>query len=236
MKRILTIALLVAAVEAMGQYNSTYQTNIVFQNQPRGFLTNLPPRPLNVTGSYYLSEDFNPADIYMRDSTKVEDAYVRFDLKDQLIEIKNAQTVKVLPFNKLLMVEVKAPSGLQQYINGGTINPALKDLLLQVRQDQGEVKLFAKFHTEYKKGNTNQNPMLNSGSSEDQILIKKTFIIARNGDFADAGQGKTTFRQDMIKIFGSDIAPLLKKANPRKEDDLIKLIADINRQLSENSK
>jgi hypothetical protein len=153
---------------------------------------------------------------------------VRFDLKDQIIEIKNGETVKILPFNKLLAVVVKSALGPQEYINGATINLELKDLLLQVLQDRGEVKLLAKFHTEYKKGNTNQNPMLNSGNAEDQILIKKTFIITRNKQFADAGQGKTSFKEQMIEMFGSDIEPQLKKVNPKKEADLAALVSAIN--------
>ncbi len=228
MKKILTLALMVACFNAIGQYNSTYKTNIVFQNQAQGFLTSLPPKKLSVSGSYYINEQFQFADIYMKDSTKLGDANVRFDMNARVVEIQSGNGVKVLPFNKMLAVVVKSQLGPQEYVNGSTVNSDLKDELLQVIQDGGAVKLLAKFYTEYKKGNTSQNPMLNSGNSEDQILIKKTYIVARGKDFVDAGKGKAVFRENMIRIFGEDIEPQLKKVNPKKEDDMNELISDLN--------
>lgn len=228
MKKILALALIIASFKAVGQYSSTYKTNIVFQNQSQGFVTSLPPRPLNVSGSYYLNEQFQPAEIYMKDSTKVSDVYVRFDMNDRVVEIQNGNSVKVLPFGKLLGVVVKAQTGPQEFVNGAAVNADLKDELLQIVQDRGEVKLLAKFQTEYKKGNSSQNPMLNGGTSEDQIVVKKTYIVAKDKDFADAGKGKALFKENMIKLFGTDIEPQLKKVNPKKEGDLSELISAIN--------
>jgi hypothetical protein len=227
MKKILALALIVASFKAIGQYSSTYKTNIVFQNQSQGFITSLPPKPRAVSGNYYLNEQFQLADIYMKDSTRINDVNVRFDMNARSVEIQNGSEVKILPFNKLLAAVVKSPLGPQEYVNGATVNVDLKDELLQVIQDRGEVKLLAKFHTDIKKGNTSQNPML-SGISDDQIIIKKTYLVAKNKDFADAGKGKAAFKENMIRLFGSDIEPQLKKVNPKKEGDMAELISAIN--------
>jgi hypothetical protein len=233
MNKILAVALMTISFHAIGQYSSAYQTNIVFQSQKQGFLTTLPPRPLNVSGSHYLNEEFYPAEIYLKDSTKLTGIYVRFDLKNQITEIQEDHDVKILHLNRLLAVILESPSGSQQFINGGTVNPDLKNELLQVIAGRNEVKLLAKFYTEYKKGNASQNPMLNGGTSEDQILVRKTFIITKGNNFVDAGKGKAVFREEMIKLFGADIEPQLKKVNPKKEEDLIELISYIDNNASD---
>ena len=121
MKNVLFLLLTVTSLSCFGQYNSQHQTNIVFQKAPRGFMSSLPPAEPGTIGSYFLYEEYSPADIYLKDSTKLEDIQVRLDLKSNMIEVQFNDGIKILPVSKVISMTLKRPGASEEYLNGGQV-------------------------------------------------------------------------------------------------------------------
>jgi hypothetical protein len=234
MKNVLFLVLTVTSINCFGQYNSTHQTNIVFQKAPRGFMTSLPPAEPGTIGSYFLYEDYSPADIYLKDSTKLEDIQVRLDLKSNMIEVQFNNGIKILPVSKVMSMTLKRPNAAEEFLNGGlvaSISKLYRDQLVRVLVD-GEVALLSNTKAQLKAAQRSQNPMLGDNRDDNEIVHNKVYLIVNKKDFVTTANGKSTFRKDMIALFGEEKEPLVKKVNPKSELDLVLLVNELNKPKS----
>jgi hypothetical protein len=231
MKKLLILAFTVASLSVFAQYHPASHNQIHFQNRAMGFMTSLSAPPKGIDGSYYLDQEWHRADIFFKDSTKIGDISVRIDLKDNLVEILHNQTIKVLPNSKVWALSIHKSNGEEQsFINGSYLNnPGTYhyDRLLQIISE-GPVMLLSKTIAEIIPASGGGNPMLDVGNKDDKIVLKKKYIIGKGPNFVDAGTTKSNFKDQMIKMFGSDIEPLVKKTNPKKEQDLLGLVKELN--------
>lgn len=211
----------------LGQYNAATHTQMHFQNQPRGFLTTLPPAPPGLEGNSYIHEEWNSAVIYLTDSTKLSDINVRIDVIEGLVEIEYDKEIKVLPVSRILAISLKRNNGTEEYVNGSTLGIGnFYNYLLQVVHGD-TVMLLSRIHGEIVHANNNPHPMLDTGEKNDKIILKKSYIIVKGKEFVNvAGKGK--FKDDMERVFGTEVDSLIDKINTKKENDLVLLVKKLN--------
>ena len=213
--------------------NASTTSAIHFQNRPYGFITSFPPAPQGVDGNFYVHSEWNKADIFMTDSTKLSDLNIKIDLKTNNIEIEYNDAVKLLPVSRILVVKMTDADDPEEYINGCTLGGAenvYKNQFLQVLH-QDTVMLLCKFYHEIIRGTANPNPALHIGKQDDKIILKKTYVIAKGDAMVASDLGKAKFKDEMMMVFGNDVKPLLDHTNIKKEKDLTELVVKLNEAL-----
>ena len=237
MKYLLSVFIIVGSCNCFGQYHAPVNTSttsaIHFQNRPYGFITSFPPAPQGVDGNFYRHNEWNRADVYMTDSTKLSDLNIKIDLKANNIEIEYNNGVKILPVSRVLAVKITRSDGSEEYINGSTLGGAenvYNDQFLQVLHHD-TVMLLCKFYHEIIRGTANPNPALHIGKQDDKIILKKTYVIAKGDAIVASALGKSKFREEMVTVFGHDVEPLLDHTNIKKEKDLTELVVKLNESL-----
>jgi hypothetical protein len=232
MKIFSLIFLLTLSIAAVGQYQFEPQNNYNFQNKPQGFMQSLPPAPPGEVGSAYVHEEFNKADIFLKDSTKLDDVFMRIDARTNVIEIKYENTIKVLPVGRVLLTTVNISSGrTEKFISGDILNIAenpFKGKLLQVHYE-GNVSLLSRTVANIKPGNTNPNPMSNMGAQRDnEIILETLYFITVRDTLVDASQSKSKFRREIINKFGEDAEALAKETNNKNLGELVALTMELD--------
>lgn len=227
MKHSCCIILLSAiAINCFGQYNA-YRTDINFQNRPNGFIESLSPAPPEKIGSIYLYEEFNKGEVYLKDSTKLADLNIKFDLKQNVLDVQYNKEVKVLPAYRVLAFSLKKSNGENElYVNGSTLfgeTSSHKDKLFQLLNED-LVSLCSKTIATIIEASSNPAMGL---SKEAEVVTKKKYFIIYKDSSIEVGT-KSQLKDDLIKMFGNEVEPHLKKVNPKQEDDLSALVKKLN--------
>ncbi len=220
------ILLSTIAVTCYGQYN-TYQTDYNFQNRPNGFIASLSPAPPENIGSIYLYEEFNSGEVFLKDSTKLTDLNIKFDLKQNVLDVQYNQEVKVLPAYRVLAFSIKKSNGESElYVNGATLFGATspyKDQLFELL-NKDQVTLCSKTIATIIEASTNPAMGL---SKEAEVVTKKRYFIIYKDNSIEVGS-KSQLKDDLKKMFGDEVEPHLKKVNPKQEEDLTALVKKLN--------
>jgi hypothetical protein len=233
MKNLLAIVFIVVSVKGFGQYyNSSAQTNINFTTAPRGFLTGLPPAQNKaVVGNPYFYQSERLALIYLKDSTKIENVLVRLDMSHDIIEINYNNQIKLLPVSRVLGVSLTSLTGgkNEEFINSSVLfkSGLYQDRLMQVVYSD-DVALICKADVHVKEGRSSQNPMLGTGDAEDEIVVKRSYIITNGQTLIETNRPKSKVTSALTEAFGEKIAPALKKTNLKSEADLVDLVKYLN--------
>lgn len=232
MKHVFLVLSLLATGKSFGQYyNSTAQTNINFTTAPRGFLTGLPAPKSNVVGNAYFYQELRPAEIFLKDSTKISEVMVRLDMSSNMIEIAHKNEIKVLPVSRVLGVKMVSLTGgaAEEFLNSKVLFRAgiYTERLMKVIYS-GPVALICKADVHLKEGRRSQNPMLGSNEAEDEIIVKKSYIIAKGQEPVETDKGKAKVSNELTQKFGDQAVPFLKKTNYKDEQDLVELVKHLN--------
>ncbi len=229
MRYVRVVSLLVISLNCFGQFNSDYQTGFNVQTSPHSVMTSFAPAPPAKVSSIYIYEEWTRTDVFLIDSTKLVDLSIKIDLKTSKIDIQHKNTVKILPFSKVLALVLKLGTGKnEEYINGSFLfgsQSVYKDQLFQV-VFKGKVNLFCKTEVTIIESSNNSlnNPMLNLPKDENKVVLKKKYIIVRGADMVEVEGSKSKIRDDLTKVFGAEAEALVKKANLKNENDLIVLV------------
>lgn len=232
MKHVFLLLFVVATVKSFGQYyNSTAQTNINFTTAPRGFLTGLPAPKPSVVGNAYFYQEQRLAEIFLKDSTKIENVLIRLDMSSNLIEIQHNNETKVLPVSRVLGVKLTSLTGgaPEEFLNSKVLFKAgiYTERLMKVVYS-GPVALICKADVHLKEGRRSQNPMLGANEAEDEIVLKKSYIITKGQEPVETDKGKSKVSNELTQKFGAEAAPFLKKTNYKDEQDLVELVKHLN--------
>lgn len=232
MKNLLVLFIVATAFHCLGQVNAPTFSQNNTQTTARGFITSLPPAAARLDGSFFLYDEWSRANIVLNDSTTIADVNVKIDVKDEIIEIEYNKEIKILPVSRLLSLSLVRKNGeTEEFANGSTFGKIAENLyagqLLQVIVE-GSVMLLSKTQSEIIRATNNPNPMLDVGKKNDEIVLKKKYVIVSRDKFIETGTNKSKFKEGMIKMFGEEVEPLLGKVNLKKEDELVALVEKLN--------
>jgi hypothetical protein len=231
MKLFSLINLLLLSATAFGQIMQL-QDNAHFSDKAQGYMTSLPPAPPGQAGSFFVHEEFNRADIYLKDSTKLANVSVRIDAKDNVIEIQHENQIKILPLSKVIALTVTTPNGVTEKFINGDLYKAQGNIyngrFLQIHHE-GNVSLLSRIQPIVKKASTTGNPMTNvGGQKDDELILKTLYLIVTKDAIIEASQSKAKFREEVITVFGDDVEALVKQTNNKNLDELTALVTELN--------
>jgi hypothetical protein len=147
-------------------------------------LYGIPMEPGIVIGDNYLDKKWNTANILLYQSeTMIEGYPVKYDVKNDLLEIQSRSGIKVLEGKKIKnLVWVDSITTQPHYfVNGAEYRYENSKLLglLEVIVD-GEIPLLKRAEVNVKK--PNYNAALDVGSKDTKIYFKDVFLFARGKD------------------------------------------------------
>jgi hypothetical protein len=146
------------------------------QTGPGGFITQLPPAPPEVKGSYYLTEDWKRGTLYLQE-TALKDYYFRYDIQHNQFEIKTENQVKVLTGQRVAKFEQDNGEGVAAYVNAKpyTLEGVPLQGFLQVIVD-GNWDLVSK--TEVKLVKAGYVAALDAGSPDSKLEKSEKYYLS----------------------------------------------------------
>jgi len=178
-------------------------------------------------GSPYIEEAWNNAKILFKSNEVIEDIPVKYDLMENLMEIKTKRTIKVCPAKRIIAFELKSTESeqIRKFVN---CNRFKSDTKLEgfyevlVDSDDG-LSLFVKTDATIKE--SNYNPALDVGEETSKIVKRQTYYIV-DGNYANVVKKN---KKAFLKLFNgkSSIINLLLKEEKLKigeAQDLIQIV------------
>jgi hypothetical protein len=146
------------------------------------FIYGIPMEAGTVIGDYYLDKKWNNANILLYQSETIIEGYpVKYDVKNDLLEIKSRSGIKVLEGKKIKnLVWVNSITTQPHYfVNGAEYRFENSKLLglLEVLVD-GDMPLMKRSEVSIKK--PNYNAALDVGSKDTKIYFKTIYLYARS--------------------------------------------------------
>lgn len=203
---------------------STGGSRIFIKPGAYAFVTELPQAPRETAGDYFLVNSWLRGDILLTDSLKLEALYFKYNLKDDLFEIKTEQDVKLLPGRRVIYFDWKnnqsTLDGEYQRADGYDLEGIRIDGFLKIIY-RGSYSLVA--GQECKLVPANYNTALNVGERNDRIVKDESYYLLHDNKLMRVDSNKKKFSSDLKVFSGHDLSSFIKenKVDPREIDDLI---------------
>ncbi len=171
-------------------------------------------------GTNYLYKDWVLADIvFSEDGSVMKDQLTKLDIKNNLLEIKDNDQVKVFNANQVYSVVLKLNA--DTFITKKAINVENPDGFLKILYNTNS-SLLCHYSTKIKRAN--YNVALDVGDRDDEIVLHKTYYAFMKGNLIKL----ENTRRKLLKQFQSDEKIITfineNKINPKKEEDIIELL------------
>ncbi len=172
---------------------------------PGEVIDELPIPPPKLEGSLYLFDDWITGDVFLKNNKVLKGYPIRYDLKNQLLEINASGEIKVCQLPLLKSFAYKEPIGDSIfYHNTSEVNNITYDLpkgVCQILLD-GKIKLVKYEYIEIKEAT--YNVALSMGERNDKALKKsKIFALVNDNVFAVKGsikKNETLFKDNLKEI------------------------------------
>lgn len=210
---------------------NTGGSRIFLKPGPYAFVMELPPAPKQTVGDYYLEDEWLLGNVLLTDSLKLESLYFRYNLKDDVFEIRTESDVKLLPGRRVLRFDWQQNQSLfdGEYIradsyglNGAQLNGFLKVV-------KGGQYSLATRH-EFKLIPGNYNMALNVGEKNDRIVKEEVFYILYRNNLLRVDSSRKKFTEELEEFTGRDLGDYIKsrKVNPKNVEDLLLITTALN--------
>lgn len=176
--------------------------------------------------SVYMTDDWSTGTVLLKSGEAIPNLPIKYDLKNNLLEIKTNAGIKVAGFTKLKGFEIEGVADKQIFLNAAELNIA--DLTGLVEElVKGKVSLYSKSYLEVLP--SNYNPALNVGSRTDTFVKKEKIFLVRDNAVTDI----TKSGKKMLGMFGerSRAVEQFAKENDlsyKKKEDLRKIVEKYN--------
>lgn len=235
------LLLLVSQVTAFGQWAipanmraSQTLTSISESGVTAGStLYGLPGSPGEIIGDYYLNKKWNRANILLYQSESMIEGYpVKYDLKNEFIEIRTSVGVKILDVRKIknLVWTDTLAIAPQYFVNASEFKKGRNSYsgLLEVIVD-GPLPLLKR--TELDVREPNYIPALDAGSKDTKILQKSIILYSKGGELIELKNKK-----DVLEASGDlskevDVYIKANKLNVSKDAGVRRVFEFINSKL-----
>lgn len=197
-------------------------------------LYGVPLPPGRVVGDTYLNNSWNPAKIMLYGGKVIEGFAVKYDVKEEMLEIRGRNGIKLLEARRVqTLVWADSASGEQRFfVNAGEYREDGAPLtgLLEVISD-GDLPLFKKTFVVQK--DPTYVPAFNAGTRDTKIMKKEKFYFSKTKNLTKVGGKKT-----LLTAFGdhSDEVEQFMKSNKlsTNEDDLERIFEFYNSKVQVN--
>lgn len=238
MKKFCSLFLLFIPIAVLAQTKVSPHSKPVFQKVPNGFISELPVAPPQTVGSYFYSESWQTATLYLLgNNAKLEDVPVRLNLKDNYFEIQHNQSVKVLQGSKVQSFEWTLTDGstetfvnAQQYRLQGTPSTGFFKIL-----KDGTYQLIELTTTEILQAN--YNVALDVGNKDHLITKHAKLFLAKEHQLLEVNTNKKKLIKEFEEVFQKDISVYVDqyRINPKQLQDVYLLVTHLNKDANQQS-
>ncbi len=176
-----------------------------------------------VLGSFYLDSAWKNSDIYLtKDSLILKNIKTRLDLKNNIIEILDNGTTKVLSSNEIRSIFY--PTNKNLFITESLLNKCPSGFYSIINNAQ--TALLCKYGLKVKR--SNYNPTLDTGNRDDQLIITKSYYFSENNITIEIPKSKSKLKKLFLQ--NSKLSKFIKthNVNPQNKADLTILVDYIN--------
>jgi hypothetical protein len=207
--------------------NNSYVSSLNFDETNawnKVFITDRPVAANIQTGSPFVSDEWQTADIVLADKkSRIVNVPVRIDAKYNLLEINHEEHVKVLHANNTFSLVFKKSNDI--YITNQTLGLEEPEGFFKVIYNDNS-SLLCHYGTKIIHGA--YNPVLAAGIKEDKLVIDPVYYIYKDGKLTKLENN----RRKLMKQFKDqpDILQFVDEQhlNPKAEADLLKLVKFID--------
>lgn len=202
----------------------TLRSDYVIDRNSGGF-NELQPKPETIE-SVYMTDDWSTGTVLLKSGEAIPNLPIKYDLKNNLLEIRTNAGIKVAGFTKLKGFEIEGVADKQIFLNAAELNIAdLTGLVEELVKDK--VSLYSKSYLEVLP--SNYNPALNVGSRTDTFVKKEKIFLVRDNVVTDV----TKSGKKILGMFGerSGAIEQFVKENDlsyKNKEDLKKIVEKYN--------
>ena len=176
--------------------------------------------------SVYMADEWSSGKVLLKSGEEIANLPIRYDLKNNLLEIKTDAGIKVAGFTKLKGFEVDRIAEKQTFFNAAGLGIAELTGLVE-ELVKGKTSLYSKPYLEVLP--SNYNAALNVGSKTDQFLKKEKLLLVQGNTVTDV----TKSGKKILGLFGEQskaVEQFVKENNLsyKNREDLRKIIARYN--------
>jgi hypothetical protein len=91
---------------------------------------------------------------------------------------------------------------------------------------EGEVMLLCEIRPEVISAD--YNAALDVGRKDNEVVLKKKYFIVKDKSWIEVDRNNSRFRDEMIRIFGTEIETYIRNTNTKKEENLLELVKELN--------
>lgn len=228
---ILFVALqLIFVFQSFSQAANANLTKEQFQDYnfiPGNYMRSLPGRPPEIKGSFYIHDEWNEGTIYLNKGMKTQGLPLRYDIVNNVMEIKYEDKIKVLQgyeihkFDLQQGAEKMIFSNVQNYKGGEPLRGFIKILA------SGTITVGV--HSTATISKPNYNVALNIGEKDAKVVKKEKLYLITGGAIQEVPGKKSEF----LSIFGNkatDIEKFManKKYNYKNKEELLLIVQYYN--------
>jgi hypothetical protein len=218
--------ILLSLFSSISLFSQTSIRESVVDNQ-FGWLKEVAPKPVAAKGSVYLNETWTQAEVYLNSGTKITDVPVKYDLKNDILEIDTKEGIKVVPKHLLKKFEIKSSAEPISYLNSQQLK--IKSLAGIFREMvSGHYSLYIKPELEVIQAN--YNAAMDVGEKADQYIKKERVYLLTDQEAIDV----TKANKKILTYFGDkadEVEAFVKekKLSFKEKSDLVLIIQEFNR-------
>lgn len=201
-----------------GEYFQNQQFTIVSYDNIR----DISSRIANAEGTVYLNDDWVTGTIYTSSGHVLQDAPLKYDIKNDVMEINTPDGIKTLMGKYIKQFELQEPAQKAMYVSGSNNDVAagLHTAFYKVLASARDVKLLSR--TELYLQKSNYSPQFDVGSKTDKLVKKENLYLAKGNDL-------TKLEKDNFIVFGDKadqvkVYAKAKKLKLHKKEDAINIL------------
>jgi len=183
------------------------------------------PYRKQLIGSFYLDTNWKKSDVYLvMDSLILKNIYTRLDVRNNVLEIKYKNQVKILPTFRIRSVIYSEANDL--FITEFVLKSAEKGFYKVVIDDNNS--LLCRYNAKIKTAN--YNVTLDTGKRDNHIVKDVSYYLFNQEKLMKLEQSKKKIKKQFA--FNKDLEGYLisKKVNPKKESNLVQFVNYLNYQ------
>lgn len=191
----------------------------------------LRPKPPEMMGSFYLADQWQTGNVYLDSKRNLKNYLLKFDLKNNVLEIKAGETIKVCPLTRLERFEWIDVSGdTLRFLNSEKLAAAQNASVAGVLEvlEKGSMTLLASYQTEVRQPTYVTG--IDVGRKEPRIDKKAVYYLLWNDRLCPLTASKARIEE----CLGGQAEPLTTYAKQNhlkltRRADLIQLVRQFNK-------
>ena len=192
----------------------------------RNFFTELPVKKGETLGSEYFRDEWMIGDLMTSDSTRLEDLSLKYNVSDNLLEIKVDEEIKVIPYEKVTAFYLNDPLKSKPVVFvSSEVLKEKKNVIngfYELVYD-GPVDLLQKYKVEVVEAS--YNVAMDVGSKSDKLVQKSEFFVSTKSALEPLERNNSKFVAQLDKEKEEELLSFIKthKLKLKKKEDLIKI-------------